>query len=200
MSEAQRVVLSHEGGARAVELAREAVEGYVLNGQREQPGSMRDSFYNRTGALVRLESRGGRLRGSAGNHESNRQLGQSIVEGAIQAASDSSCRSEVEPAELSGIRISVCIVSDIFPTTDPVDDVEIGTHGVAVEGEGQKGCIFPTVPLDQGWSSQEYVDRTCRKAGLAPGAWQDDSVTVRLFEGQIFRERAAEGEIEQLTV
>src|SRR6056297_458257 len=116
MSEAQTVQLSYDDGARAVELAREAVESFVRHGQRQQPGSMRESFYNRTGAFVRLEStRGrGRLRGCAGTYDSSEQLGHAIVDSAIRAASDDSCSSEVEPPELPSLVVSVCIVSNII--------------------------------------------------------------------------------------
>lgn len=199
MSEVQSVTLSFQDGARAVELAREAVEGFVLNGQREHPGSMRDAFYNRTGAFVRLESHGGRLRGCAGGHDSNQQLGHGIVDAAIRAASETSCGSEVEASELSSITVSVCTVSEILLTDQPVEDLEIGRHGLAVDGDGKHGWVYPTVPLEHGWSEYDYLDRTCRKAGLAPDAWTDDDVMVTLFEGQVFRERTPEGEIEALT-
>jgi hypothetical protein len=199
MSEAQTTHFSFQDGARAVELAREAVDGYVLNGQREHPGSMRDAFYNRTGAFVRLEGAGGRLRGCAGSHDSNQQVGHGIVDAAIQAASEGSCRTEVQAAELSSLTVSVCLVSNVVLTDDPAADVEIGRHGVAVDGDGQHGWMYPTVPLDHGWSTHEYLDRTCRKAGLRQNAWEDDDVMVTLFEGEIFRERSPEGEIERLS-
>ena len=202
MSEAQTVQLSYEDGARAVELARESVEAYVLNGQREQPGSMREAFYNRTGALVRLESMQGRgrLRGCAGAYDSSDQLGHVIVDSAIQAASDSSCNTEVEAAELPNLRVSVCVVSSLLLTDDPAEDLEIGRHGVAVDGRGMRGWMYPTIPVDHGWSRWDYLDRTCRKTGLPKGAWEDDDVMVTLFEGQVFREREPEGSIEELTL
>ena len=209
MGQGQSVDLSFEDGARAVELARESVEAFVQNGQREQPGSMRDAFYNRTSAFVRLEStRGrGRLRGCAGAHESvrelgngNRQLGHAIVEAAIEAASEASCGSEVEPAELENISVSVCTVSNLVLTDDPVEDIELGTHGVAIDGDGQHGWMYPTLPVENDWSVFEYLDRTCRKAGLPDGAWEDDDVMVTLFEGQVFLETGDEDEpVEELT-
>jgi len=209
MGQGQSVDLSFEDGARTVELARESVEAFVQNGQREQPGSMRDAFYNRTSAFVRLEStRGrGRLRGCAGAHESvrelgngNRQLGHAIVEAAIEAASDASCGSEVEPAELENIQVSVCTVSNLVLTDDPVEDIELGTHGVAIDGDGQHGWMYPTLPVENDWSVFEYLDRTCRKAGLPDGAWEDDDVMVTLFEGQVFRETGDEDDpVEELT-
>lgn len=195
MSEAQAVSLTYDDGARAVELARESVESYVLNGQREQPGSMRDAFYARTGVFVRLESTRGRrsLRGCSGTYQSNDQLGHGIVDAAIQAASEDSCGSEVEPAELSNITVSVCVVSSFRASEDPVASIDLGTHGAAVANGSDTGWLYPTIPVENNWTVEEYLDRTCRKAKLPPRAWQNDDVTVTVFEGQIFEERDPEG-------
>ncbi|MGM0592801.1 MAG: TIGR00296 family protein [Halobacteriota archaeon] len=199
MSQRQGVDLSYEDGARAVELARESVESFVRHGQREHPGSMRQAFYERTGAFVRLESTRGRgsLRGCAGGYRSDEQLGHVIVDAAIEAASDDSCGSEVTPSELDNLTVSVCTVRNVLLTDDPLTDLELGTHGVAIDG-GEGSWLYPTVPVENGWSEQEYLDRTCRKAKLPPTAWQDDDVIVTLFEGQVFREREAGGGVEEL--
>jgi len=200
MSQGQGVELSYEDGARAVELAREAVEAFVRHGQREHPGSMREAFYERTGAFVRLESTRGRgsLRGCAGGYRTDDQLGHVIVDSAIRAASENSCGSEVTPTELDNLTVSVCVVRNVILTDDPLADIDLGTHGVAIEGRGQSGWLYPTIPVENDWSDREYMDRTCRKAGLPPTAWQDDDVAVTLFEGHVFRERASDGTIEEL--
>ncbi|MFC6768016.1 TIGR00296 family protein [Natrinema soli] len=200
MSQGQGVDLSYEDGARAVELARESVDSYVRHGQREQPGSMREAFYERTGAFVRLESTRGRgsLRGCAGGYHSDDQLGHVIVDAAIEAASEDSCGSEVSPSELPNLTVSVCTVKNVLLTDDPLADLELGTHGVAIDGGGEGGWMYPTVPVENDWSAREYLDRTCRKAKLSPGAWQNDDVIVTLFEGQVFRERKADGSIEEV--
>ncbi|WP_248518233.1 TIGR00296 family protein [Salinarchaeum laminariae] len=200
MADAQTVDLTYEDGARAVELAREAVELYVQNGQREQPGSMRDAFYQRTGAFVRLESTRGRgsLRGCAGGYEASERLGHVIVDAAIEAASGDSAGSEVSPPELSNLTVSVCAVTNVLLTDDPLADLELGSHGVAVDAGAEHGWLYPTVPLQQRWTEEEYLSRTCRKAGLPPNAWQQEDVVVTLFEGEVFREREAEGSVEQL--
>jgi uncharacterized protein (TIGR00296 family) len=200
MSEAQAVTLTYEDGTRAVELAREAVNAYVINGQREQPGSMREAFYARTGVFVRLESTRGRgsLRGCAGAYDTSQQLGHAIVDSAIAAASEDSCGSEVEPAELSNLEISVFIVENTILTDAPERDIELGKHGVAVEGHGKQAWMFPTLPVENDWSKFEYLDRTCRKAGLPRGAWEDDDVFVTLVDGPVFREREPEGSVESV--
>ncbi|MDZ7702495.1 MAG: TIGR00296 family protein [Halobacteriales archaeon] len=200
MAEAREDPLTFEDGARAVELARQAIRSFVLNGQREHPGSMIDAFYERTGAIVRIESTFGRggLRGCAGEHDGADQLGHAIVDAAIEAASADSCGSEVGPAELQNLVVSVCIVRGLVPSEDPEADIEIGRHGVVLTHDGEMTWLYPTVPLENGWTAREYLERTCRKAGLAPDAWQDDDVTVELFEGAVFREREPEGSIEAL--
>lgn len=200
MAEAQAVHLTYEDGARTVELAREAMESYVLNGQREQPGSMREAFYQRTGALVRLVSSRGRgsLRGCAGAFRSNDQLGHEIVEASIEASSESSCGSEVRPAELDNLLVSVCVVRDLRESTDPFAELEIGRHGLAIEAADRTGWLYPTIPLENAWTEAEYLERTCRKAKLAPNAWEDDAVTVTLFDAAVFRERDPNGSVEEL--
>lgn len=200
MSEAQTVSLSYEDGARAVELARESVESFVRHGQREQPGSMRDAFYARTGAFVRIQStRGrGRLRGCAGAYRENDQLGHAIVDAAIQAASEDSCGSELEAKELPNVTISICVVRNHILTNDPASDLELGEHGVVVDNGNKHGWLYPTVPVENGWNEQEYLTRTCRKAQLSPFAWQDEETMVTLIDGQVFRERADGGSVEEL--
>ncbi|ERG96012.1 TIGR00296 family protein [Haloquadratum walsbyi] len=200
MPKAQAVSLSYNDGARAVELARESVESYVLHGQREQPGSMRDAFYTRTGAFVRIHStRGrGRLRGCAGSSQNSDQLGHAIVDAAIQAASSDSCGSELEEPELSNLMVSVCIVCDRLSTDNPIEDVELGTHGLIIDRDDEHGWMHPIIPVENGWNKQQFVTRASRKAGLSPLAWQDEATAVTLFEGQVFRERPDGGSVEEL--
>ena len=165
MSEAESVRISYEDGARAVELARESVESFVLHGQREQPGSMRDAFYHRTGAFVRLQSTRGRrrLRGCAGAYRGTDQLGHAVVDAAIQAASGDSCGSEIEPAELDSLNVSVCVVNNHILTNDPLSDLELGTHGVAIDNGDNHAWLYPTIPVENGWSEEEFLTRACRK-------------------------------------
>jgi len=200
MSEAQTAQLTYEDGARAVELARESVEAYVLQGQREQPGSMRDAFYARTGAFVRLQStRGrGRMRGCAGSYRESDQLGHAIVEAAIKAAAGDTGGSELEPKELDSVLVSTYVVSGVTLTNDPVADLELGRHGVAIDHDGHHGWLYPTIPVENGWSKERYLSRVCRKAGLSPTAWQDEDTMVTLIDGQVFRERRDGGSVEQL--
>jgi uncharacterized protein (TIGR00296 family) len=191
--------LTPADGQRAVEVARAAVESFVEADRREQLGSMRDAFYMRTGAFVRLENTQGRgrLRGCAGTYDDSDQLGEAIVDAAIRAASDDSCGSAVGAAELDTIRVSVCVVDSVVLTDDPVADIEIGRHGVSVSRGDARGWLYPTVPVENNWSPADLLDRACRKADLPPTAWEDDDTMVTLFDGRVFCERKPEGTIEE---
>ena len=206
MSRGRGQGLTTEDGRRAVELARESVRKYVSHGRRTDPGSMRDAFYIRAGAMVRLETADGRsqLRGCASAHDrpaelenGSIQLGNAIVDAAVRAASDSS-RGEVRPSELSNLRVSVFTVQESEPCRDPSNEVVVGDHGLAIEANGSQAWMYPTVAIDNDWSVFEYLDRTARKAGLPNGGWEDDDVTVRRLIGQVFEERDPEGTVVEL--
>jgi len=201
-----RAELSHEDGTRAVELARDSVREFVKNGRREEPGSMRDAFYARQGAFVRLETATppGQLRGCAGAYDTptelesgSRHLGTAIVDAAIEAASEDS-RGKVTAPELDNIAVSVFIVESVVDTGDPLTEVEVGKHGVGVEGRGTAGWMYPTVPVDNDWSTPEYLDRTCRKAGLPADGWLDDDVRVVKLVGRVLAENEPGGSVTQL--
>lgn len=167
---------------------------------------MRDAFYIRAGAMVRLETADGRgqLRGCASAHDrpaeldnDSIQLGHAIVDAAVRAASDSS-RGEVRPSELSNLRVSVFTVQEGEPSVDPTNDVVVGDHGLAIENGSSHAWMYPTVAMDHDWSVFEYLDRTARKAGLPNGGWENDDATVRRLVGQVFEERAPEGTVVEL--
>jgi Uncharacterized conserved protein len=111
---------------------------------------------------------------------------------AIPAAPRSSPRnSTTSPSPCSSSRTR-------YSPTIPSLTSKVGTHGVAVDGGNSHGWLYPTVPVENGWSGAEFLSRACRKAKIAPNAWEDDETMVTLIEGQVFRERADGGAVEEL--
>lgn len=201
MSRGGHRALGTEDGRRAVELARESVRTYVTHGRRYDPGSMRDAFYRRDGAMVRLETADGRgrFRGCASAPDrpvaleaESVQLGHAIVDAAVTAASDAS-RDEIRPAELSNLAVSVFTVQEAEACADPESELTVGVDGLAMAGRDTSAWLYPTVPQDQGWPVVECLDRTARKAGLPDGAWEAEAVTVYRLSGQVFEEQEPSG-------
>ena len=54
---------------------------------------------------------------------------------------------------------------------------------------GRRGLLLPQVPAEWHWSREEFLEQTCRKAGLPRDAWRHGA-DVFSFEAEIFDEEA----------
>lgn len=196
-------LLSKEKGKEAIRLARNSMESYVANGKRERPGCMEDAFYEHTGVLVKLNSTRGRgsVRGSAASYKREKHLSEAIVDAVIEASSGSSGRSEIKDCELDTISVTLCTLGSMTEVeNDYYSQIEVGRHGVIVESGHDTGWMLPTMPVDYGWDTPEYLDRTCCKAGLDRGSWDKTDITVYTFEGQIFQEKEPWGDVKEINL
>ena len=196
-------VLNREKGERAVELARDSMRSYVADGKRERPGCMKDVFYERVGAAVRLDSTRGRrrVRGSGVSYKRDKHLSQAIVDAVIEASDECEGTSEVSGCELDSVTITLCVLSSVKEVgEEAAEKCEIGKHGAIVESGRSTGWMLPTVPVEHGWTATELLDRTCRKSGIDHGCWRNASSesNVYLFKGQVFSERQPGGEVEEV--
>ena len=67
-------------------------------------------------------------------------------------------------------------------------DVEVGRHGLLISHKGRRGVLLPQVPVEHAWDRETFLDHTCLKAGLLPGAWQEDGVELLGFTAEVFGE------------
>jgi uncharacterized protein (TIGR00296 family) len=182
--------LSDAEGREALSLARRTVEAAV----RREPydrGPLAPVFDERRGVFVTL-TENGQLRGCIGLPFPIAPLADAIVEAGSSAALQDPRFSPVRPAELPQLRVEVTVLTMPAPIPGPAekraDQVEVGRHGLIVRGQGSSGLLLPQVATEYGWTSTEFLDQTCRKAGLRTGCWRTPEVEVSVFEGQIFHE------------
>lgn len=184
-------VLSEEEGAAAVALAREALGAAVRNEKFCLP-SLPPVFGEKRGVFVTLNE-GGELRGCIGLPYPVMPLGQAIREAAASAALQDPRFPPVEPGELPKIHVEVTVLSVPAPLSGPSEGreacVRVGTHGLIAQGYGRSGLLLPQVATEYCWSAGEFLDHTCVKAGLPPGAWKSQGVEILTFEGQVFHEK-----------
>lgn len=140
----------------------------------------------RSGAFVTLTI-GEKLRGCIGLTESHNPLPDVIREMAIAAATQDPRFPRVKAAELASISIEISVLTppEIIPD---VELIEIGRHGLIVEQGWNRGLLLPQVATEWGWSREEFLINTCKKAGLRHAAWQDSKTKVYWFEAIIFSE------------
>lgn len=81
-------------------------------------------------------------------------------------------------------------------STERPKAVRIGTDGLIVQGFGASGLLLPQVATEEHWTPVEFLDFTCRKAGLPDHAWKDPDVEVLRFQAEVFSERTPGGAVD----
>lgn len=167
-------------------LAREAIAAHLCGrvppavpaeGSAAMPG----------GAFVTLHS-GGMLRGCIGHIEADSPRGGVIVRCAVAAATEDPRFPPLTASELASTTIEVSLLSPCEPVAT-ADDVEVGRHGLIVEMGWHRGLLLPQVATEWGWDREEFLDHTCRKAGLPDDAWKHGA-TIWRFEAEVFGEES----------
>ncbi len=193
-------------GALVFGLARRAVEEAVSPraGQRGLDGpapSLPPLFEEPRGVFVTLKRfPSGSLRGCVGYPLPIYPLRTGLPRAAVAAATEDPRFPPVHPAELGRLTIEVSVLTlpEVVRGTPGsiAETVRVGRDGLIVDGYGTSGLLLPQVAPEMGWSSEEFLDGVCEKAGLPGGAWRDPRVTVRRFEATVLAESSPAGPLE----
>ncbi len=171
--------------AALIALARDAVTSAVCGGPLPEPAET-GIFTRVAGAFVTLSIRG-ELRGCIGQVEPRDPVGAVIVHCAAAAALEDPRFPPVSPIEVASLDIEVSLLTPAEEVID-VDRIEIGRHGLIVSHGGCRGLLLPQVATEHGWSREQFLVQTCRKAGLAKDAWQRGA-KIYCFEAEVFGDR-----------
>ena len=129
---------------------------------------------------------GGELRGCIGTTEGDEPLGDAIVRCAASAALHDPRFSPVRAEELGGLQIEISVLSPV--ATIGVQEIEIGRHGLVISDGGHRGLLLPQVAVEHGFSVEQFLGETCRKAGLAREAWRLGETRIEGFTCEVFEE------------
>jgi len=66
--------------------------------------------------------------------------------------------------------------------------IRIGRDGLILEYGPYSALLLPQVPVEFGWSPEEYLSHLAMKAGLTPDVWLDRKAKIYVFQAQIFEE------------
>jgi len=142
----------------------------------------------RRGAFVTLRV-GEELRGCLGRVAADRALADLIPELAVAAAREDPRFPPVRAEELDRMSIEISVVSAPRPVPHPPEAIEIGRDGLIVERGRARGLLLPQVAPEQGWGALAFLEATCEKAGLSPGAWREPETRVFAFAADVFKEQ-----------
>ncbi|MEA2055609.1 MAG: TIGR00296 family protein [Candidatus Thermoplasmatota archaeon] len=195
------MMLSLDEGKKAVNLSRNIIEEYVKNHKLPNVDLL-DSFLENHGAFVTIHTYPDHdLRGCIGIPMPVMRLKDAIIEGATSATHDPRFP-PLSESEFDEIIVEVTILTkpEIIIVEQPqeyLNEIEIGRDGLIVEQGIYKGLLLPQVPVEQGWSKEDFLSHTCMKAGLLPDAWFDIGTKISRFGGQIFTEVTPHGAIKE---
>ncbi|NOZ59144.1 MAG: TIGR00296 family protein [Euryarchaeota archaeon] len=195
---------SLEDGRYLVALARRAIEVYLREGRElEPPGDAPEKLRQKAGVFVTLERYPEHeLRGCIGYPEPVYPLVEATIRAAISAATQDPRFPPVSPGELERCTVEVTVLTaprllEVESPRQYPEKVQVGRHGLIVERGLARGLLLPQVPVDHGWTAEEFLSHTCIKAGLMPDCWLEEGTKIYTFEGIVFAETSPGGEVRQ---
>lgn len=188
-------------GDKAVEIARKAVNLWVLRKEKYVPPRYPKSFDEKGGVFTTIYTHPDHeLRGCIGYPEPFMPLIRSLINSAIHATEDPRF-SRLTPEELSRVVIEVSILTPPrkVKARNPEDilrKIEIGKHGLIVRKWQLSGLLLPQVATEHNMDARTFLEHTCMKAYLPTDAWLDPTTTVYTFESHVFHEKRPPGKAE----
>jgi AmmeMemoRadiSam system protein A len=177
--------LSETDRQSLLDLARRAIAEAVSLEKSAEEIPQRGVFLEKRGVFVTLHARG-RLRGCIGVVETVEPLAESIARCAAGAALRDPRFSPVRLEELAGLRIEISLLSPLEPILP--ENIEIGKHGLLVSQGLKRGLLLPQVAVEHKFARHQFLEETCRKAGLNPTAWQEPETRILGFTSEVFAE------------
>ena len=189
-------------GIAAVRLARRSIEASVAGTTDSAPaGALPAVFDEPRGVFVTVRRHpGGSLRGCIGYPLPRFPLRTAVARAARAAATEDPRFPPLRASDLTHVTVEVSVLTvpeqlSFAAPADALAQVRVGRDGLIVEGYGTSGLLLPQVATEQGWGAAAFLDGTCEKAGLPPGAWQRPSVRVYRFRAEVFDETSPNGPV-----
>jgi AmmeMemoRadiSam system protein A len=166
-------------------LARRAVDSAVCLQKAAGNIPPRGIFAEKRGVFVTLRARG-RLRGCIGVVEAFEPLGEAVVRCAASSALHDPRFSPVRPEDLPELHIEISVLSPLEAVRP--EDIEIGKHGLLITQGPKRGILLPQVAAEHKLGREQFLEETCRKAGLSANAWQEPETQIVAFTCEVFSE------------
>jgi AmmeMemoRadiSam system protein A len=165
-------------------LARDAITAAASGGRPPAPEAA--DLPDASGVFVTIKKRGD-LRGCLGTLRIREGLAEDVIRCAADSATADPRFSPVRAGELPDLSVEVSVLGPQEPIPPREDAFSIGVHGLVVEEGAHRGLLLPQVPVEWGWTPEQFLRQTCVKAGLPPEAWRTGARLYR-FAAEVFGE------------
>ena len=171
-----------------LKLARTSIESTLAG---NAPAGSEDEFdevlRRPAGAFVTLRTRSGDLRGCIGSIQAVQPLYRAVITSAISAAFRDPRFLPVRADEMEHLELEISVMGPIEEVRD-VQDINVGRDGLIISRGRNAGLLLPQVATEYGWDRDTFLDQTCVKAGLPPGAWRTQQARIEKFAAEVFSE------------
>jgi AmmeMemoRadiSam system protein A len=121
-----------------------------------------------------------------GRTDAPHALAETVVQCAITAALQDPRFKPLRTEELDELEIEISVISELRPARP--EEIDPGIHGVVVCRGASRGLLLPQVAVERNWSTTQFLEAACRKAGLEAGAWRDQETKLFSFTAEVFSE------------
>ncbi len=174
----------HDTEMSLLRIARDAIFALLDHAPYDPPAV--ESLPATSGVFVTLYVSGA-LRGCIGFIELSGGLLPTLAEAARRAASSDPRFMPLRKDELPNCRIEITLLGPQEAISHP-DDFILGQHGLVLELHGRRGLLLPQVPVERGWSKEEFLSALCQKARVPDRSWLETEAELFRFEGRVLRE------------
>ncbi len=166
-------------------IARTSIKTYLETGHPAEfhpEGKLAD-----LGAAFVTLTKEDRLRGCIGHVTAVAPLYQTVATCAVQAAVADRRFPPVSAVELPTLHLEISVLTPM-QKVDDINTIEVGRDGLMIVRGDYRGLLLPQVAEDYGWNRIQFLEQTCRKAGLPPDAYRASDAVIYRFQALVFGE------------
>jgi hypothetical protein len=186
--------MTPEEGMFVLRIARETIEKWVREGERNRVDEYPESFGDKRGVFVTIHTYPEKeLRGCIGYPEPTMPLIEGLIDAAISATRDPRFP-RLKRTELPHIVVEVSILSipkeiNVDNPSEYPNNISIDKDSIIVKKGHMQGLLLPQVAAEWKWTPEEFLMQTCVKAGLPADEWKKGSCRIFRFRADIFSEK-----------
>jgi AmmeMemoRadiSam system protein B/AmmeMemoRadiSam system protein A len=168
-------------------IARNAIMSRLFDEKQKDadPEKMPPELKQKFGAFVTLKING-ILRGCIGRFVSDDPLYDVVRASAISSAFEDPRFPQLTKEEYDKLEIEITVLGPKRKISN-ISEIVLGKHGIYIEKGYHAGTMLPQVPIEYGWTVEQFLGYTSRdKAGIGWDGWKDANIYI--YDGLVLEE------------
>jgi uncharacterized protein (TIGR00296 family) len=196
---------SLEDGKYLIDVSRQAIKHYGLTRKYLEVYNAPAKYQVKSGAFVTVKDKKNQLLGCIGRPYPSDTLLKNVIQSAVDAAYYDPRFEPLDPKSADSVLLEVSILSppeevNFKVPEELVNKIKVGRDGIIVEWALGSGLLLPQVPVEEGWSVEEYLSYGCLKAGGDRNLWKRGNMRIYRFTASVFSEQQPNGPVVRINL